>query len=52
MRIYRNIVALAKSPDDRILVIFGAGHLGWLRQMTASEGRVRLRSLAEVLALR
>jgi hypothetical protein len=52
IRIYRNIVALAESPDDRILVIYGAGHLGWLRQMTASDGRVRLRTLAELLPQR
>ncbi|MEP7343878.1 MAG: DUF5694 domain-containing protein, partial [Gemmatimonadaceae bacterium] len=32
IRIYRNIVALAESPSDRILVIYGSGHLGWLRQ--------------------
>jgi hypothetical protein len=49
VRIYRNILALAESSDDRILVIYGAGHLGWLRQMAANDPRVQLRTLAEVL---
>jgi len=47
IRIYRNIVALIKSPNDRILVIYGAGHLGLLRQDVASDPAVRLRKLAE-----
>jgi Family of unknown function (DUF5694) len=47
IRIYRNIVALIGSPNDRILVIFGAGHLGWLRQDAANDATVRLRKLAE-----
>jgi hypothetical protein len=47
-RIYHNIVALIKSPNDRILVIYGAGHLGWLRQMIASDTSVRLRKLADL----
>jgi hypothetical protein len=45
IRIYRNIVALAESPTDRILVIYGNGHLGWLRQDVANDSRVRLRKL-------
>ena len=47
IRIYHNIVALIKSPTDRILVIYGAGHLGWLRQDVASDPSVRLRKLEE-----
>ena len=49
IRIYRNIVALAESPSDRILVIYGNGHLGWLRQDVANDSRVRLRKLAEFI---
>lgn len=49
IRIYRNIVALIKSPNDRILVIYGAGHLGWLRQDVASDPSVRLRKLEEFM---
>ena len=47
IRIYRNIVALVESPNDRILVLYGAGHLGWLRQDVANDSRVRLRKLCE-----
>jgi hypothetical protein len=52
IRIYRNIVALVGSPDERVLVVYGAGHLGWLRQMAASDARVQLRTLAEVVRQR
>jgi hypothetical protein len=48
IRIYRNIVALIDSPSDRILVIYGAGHLGWLRQDVANDATVRLRKLTEL----
>jgi uncharacterized protein DUF5694 len=48
IRIYRNIVALIESPNDRILVIYGAGHLGWLRQDIANDATVRLRKLADL----
>jgi hypothetical protein len=47
MRIYTNIAQLAGSPDDRVLVIYGAGHLGWLQHAFASNPRFRLRKLAE-----
>lgn len=47
IRIYRNVVALIDSPNDRILVVFGAGHLGWLRQDAANDATVRLRKLAD-----
>jgi hypothetical protein len=45
IRIYHNIVALIDSPNDRILVIYGAGHLGWLRQDIANDASVKLRTL-------
>ena len=47
MRIYSNVLQLADSPNDRVLVIFGAGHLGWLQHNFASDPTVRLRKLAE-----
>lgn len=47
MRIYSNVVRLIDSPNERILVIYGAGHLGWLRQQFASDPNVRVRKLAE-----
>ena len=47
VRIFSNVVQLADSPNERILVIFGAGHLGWLRHDFASDPTLRLRTLAE-----
>jgi hypothetical protein len=47
IRIYRNIVALADSPNEKILVIYGAGHLGWLQQDANNDANVKLRKLAE-----
>jgi hypothetical protein len=48
MRIYSNIVRLADSAHERVLVIYGSGHLGWLRHNFASDPTVRLRKLAEL----
>ncbi len=48
IRIYNNIVKLIDSPNERILVIFGAGHLGWLRQDVANDATMRLRKLSEL----
>jgi len=47
IRIYSNVVRLVDSPDERVLVIFGAGHLGWLQHNFASDPQLRLRKLAE-----
>jgi hypothetical protein len=47
IRIYSNVVHLIDSPNERILVIFGAGHLGWLRQQFTNDPSIRLRKLAE-----
>ena len=47
IRIYQNIVKLIDSPNDRILVIYGAGHLPWLQQDVENDASVRLRKLAE-----
>lgn len=47
VRIYSNIVKLADAPQERILVIYGAGHLSLLRQLTASDPSVRLRKLGD-----
>ena len=47
MRIYGNVVQLIDSPSERVLVIFGAGHLGWLRHDFASDPTIRLRKLAD-----
>ena len=47
MRIYTSVMRLIDSPDERVLVIFGAGHLGWLRGAFAGNPEIRLRKLAE-----
>ncbi|HOW85831.1 MAG TPA: DUF5694 domain-containing protein [Candidatus Aminicenantes bacterium] len=52
LRIYNNITSLIESPKERILVIYGYGHLGWLRQMAENDPSVRLRRLAEIAAAR
>lgn len=47
IRIHSNILKLITSPSDRILVIFGAGHLGWLQENVKMDSRLCLRTLAE-----
>lgn len=49
IRIYHNVRALVTSPNDRILVVYGAGHLGWLQQMAEDDPGVELRRLGEVI---
>ena len=46
MRIYTNVMQLA-SPNERVLVIYGSGHTGWLQPAFAGNPRVRLRKLQE-----
>lgn len=47
MRIYSNIVQIVDAPDERVLVIYGAGHLGWLQYAFNNTPDFRLRTLAE-----
>ena len=47
MRIYTNVMELATSPGERILIIYGSGHLGWLQFAFAGNPRVKLRKLGE-----
>jgi hypothetical protein len=47
MRIFGNIVRLVDSPNERVLVIYGSGHLGWLQHHVANDSDFRLRKLAE-----
>ena len=49
VRIYNNVAKLVTSPEERVLVIFGAGHLGWLRQDFAADPTLRLRKLEELV---
>ena len=46
-RIYSNVLSLVQGPGDRVLVLFGSGHLGWLRSDFAQDPSIRLRKLAE-----
>lgn len=48
IRIYHNIRRLATAPGDRVLVVYGAGHLGWLQQMAQDDPAVRLRTLGDL----
>lgn len=47
IRIYSNVMKLVDSPNERVLVIYGSGHLGWLQQDFASNPDIRLRKLPE-----
>lgn len=47
MRISSNVMQLIESPNERVLVIFGSGHLPWLRNNFANDPDLRLRKLAE-----
>lgn len=47
IRIYNNIANIIESPNERVLVIYGAGHLGWLQQNVANDPDMRLRKLSE-----
>lgn len=46
-RIYNHVVRLIESPDERIVVVFGYGHLAWLRQDVAANPTLLLRKLEE-----
>ena len=47
-RIYMHVRDLVTSADERILVVYGAGHLGWLRQIVEYDPAVRLRKLSDL----
>lgn len=47
MRIFGNIVRLVDSPNERILVIYGSGHLGWLQHYFSHDPDFVLRKLPE-----
>lgn len=42
LRIFVNVSRLAAGPDDRVLVLFGAGHAPLLRQYVAAAGDLEL----------
>jgi len=47
MRIFTNVMQLIDSPNERVLVIYGYGHLGWLRNNVSSDPTLRLRELGD-----
>jgi len=49
VRISANVARLASSSGERVVVIYGAGHLGWLRQNVANDPTLRLRTLGELV---
>ncbi len=48
IRIYSNLVKLIQKPTDRILVLYGAGHLGWLQSDVRMDSNLCLRTLADI----
>jgi hypothetical protein len=49
LRIFRNLTRLTSKPQDRILVIYGAGHAYLLRQFAAESNAFRLVDVDQVL---
>lgn len=49
IRIYSNVARLIRSPDERVLLIIGAGHAPIIRTQLASAPFVRLVEVADVL---
>jgi len=47
LRIYSNVMRLVDSPNERVLVIYGAGHLAWLRRDASGDPTVQLKKLQE-----
>jgi Family of unknown function (DUF5694) len=50
IRIHNNLVKLIQKPTDRILVIYGSGHLGWMQENVKLDSNLCLRTLAEFAA--
>jgi hypothetical protein len=50
VRIYNEVAKLLESPEERILVIYGSGHLPWLRRDFAADPTVKLRKLQEFVS--
>lgn len=48
-RIFVNILELARAPGERVLVLYGAGHLALLQQMVSADPRLELRTLEDVV---
>lgn len=49
LRIYRNIQDITTGPEDRILVVFGAGHMGILKHLFECDPGYQLVRLKELV---
>jgi hypothetical protein len=49
LKIYANLTRIAESPNDRILVLYGAGHLKLLQQFVKDSGEYDLELLDKYL---
>lgn len=49
LRIYRNIQDITTGPEDRVLVVFGAGHMGILKHLFESDPTYKLVRLKELV---
>jgi hypothetical protein len=49
LRIYRALQQITTSPDDRILVLFGAGHMGILKHLFQCDPAYKLVRLKELV---
>jgi hypothetical protein len=47
MRIHTHLLNIIE-PGDRVLVIYGSGHLGLLRQNVQADPTLKLRTIEEV----
>jgi hypothetical protein len=44
LRIYANLARIIESPADRVLVVFGSGHISLLSQFLSDSGLFELES--------
>lgn len=49
LRIFRNIQEITTSPEDRILVLFGAGHMGILKHLFECSPQYKLVRLGDLV---
>lgn len=50
LRIWKNVTELFQAPDEKVLLLIGAGHLHYLRQIFSDAGMVRLVDTAGFLS--
>lgn len=50
LRIWKNVMELFQAPEERVLLLIGAGHLHYLRQTFSDAGQVQVVDAADFLA--